>query len=131
MAHCTARMLASTTSMPTSDTPVMACRSSTQPSSTAVTGLSNPSDDTATDGNRAMPRNHNGQPWRAPLPNPADASSSRVQLTHREPTLIDRAVEARVANEHRILAALKAADLAALNHRLALLLAALESPAEQ
>ena len=124
MAHCT-------TSMPTSDTPIMACPSSPQPSNTAVTGLSNPSDDTATDGNRAMPRNHNGQPWRAPLPNPANASSSRVQLTPREPTLIDRAVEARVANEHRILAALKAADLAALNHRLALLLAALESPAEQ
>ena len=131
MAHCTARMLASTTSMPTSDTPVMACPSSTQPSNTAVTGLSKPSDDTATDGNRAMPRNHNGQPWRAPLPNPADASSSRVQLTPREPTLIDRAVEAHVANEYRILAALKAADLAALDHRLAVLLAALESPAEQ
>lgn len=131
MAHCTARMLASTTSMPTSDTPVMACPSSTQPSNTAVTGLSNPSDDTAIDGNRAMPRNHNGQPRRAPLPNPADASSSRVQLTAREPTLIDRAVEAHVANEHRILAALKAADLAALHHRLALLLAALESPDEQ
>ena len=45
--------------------------------------------------------------------------------------LIDRAVEAHVANEHRILAALKAADLAALDHRLALLLAALESPEEQ
>lgn len=131
MAHCTARMLASTTSMPTSETPVMACPSSTQPNSTAVTGLSKPSDDTATDGNRAMPRNHNGQPWRAPLPNPADASSSRVQLTPREPTLIDRAEEAHVANECRILAALKAADLAALDHRLALLLAALESPEEQ
>lgn len=135
MAHCTARMLASTTSMPTnmptSDAPVMAGASSTEPSNTAVTGLSNPSDDTATDGNRAMPRNHNGQPWRAPLPNPADASSSRVQPTPWEPTLIDRAVEAQVAKEHRIVAALKAADLAALDHKLALLLAALESPAEQ
>ena len=131
MAHCTARMLASTTSMPTSDTPVMVCPSSTQPSNTAVTGLSNPSDDTATDGNRAMPRNHNGQPWRAPLPNPADASSSRVQLTPQGLALINRAVEAHVANEHRILSALKAADLAALNHRLALLLAALGSPEEQ
>ena len=109
----------------------MACPSSHQPNNTAVTGLSKPSDDTATDGNRAMPRNHNGQPWRALLHNPADASSSRVQLTPREPTLIDRAVEAHVANEHRILAALKAADLAALDHRLALLLAALESPEEQ
>ena len=131
MAHCTASMLASITSIPTSDTPVMACPSSTQPSNTAVTGLSNPSDDTATDGNRAMPRNHNGQPWRAPLPNPADASSSRVQLTPQGLALIDRAVEAHVANEYRILAALKAADLAALAHRLALLLAALESPEEQ
>ena len=127
MAHCTARMLASTTSMPTSDTPVMACPSSTQPSNTAVTGLSNPSDDTATDGNRAMPRNHNGQPWRAPLPNPADASSSRVQLTPQGLALINRAVEAHVANEHRILSVLKAADRPALDARLALLLASLES----
>ena len=130
MAHCTARMLVSTTSMPTSETPVMACPSSTQPSNTSVTVLSIPSDDTATDGNRAMQRNHNGQPWRAPLPNPADASSSRVQLTPQGLALIDRAAEAHVANEHRILAALKAADLAPLDHKLALLLAAL-TPAEQ
>ena len=75
MAHCTTTMQASTTSMPTRDTPVMACPSSTQPSNTAVTGLSNPSDDTATDGNRAMPRNHNNQPWRALLHNPAVSSS--------------------------------------------------------
>ncbi|WP_242637999.1 hypothetical protein [Acidovorax temperans] len=54
-----------------------------------------------------------------------------MQLTPREPTLIDHAVEAHVANEYRILAALKAADLAALDHKLALLPAALESPAEQ
>ena len=120
MAHCTARMLASTTSMPTSETPVMACPSSTQPSSTAVTGLSNPSEDTATDGNRAMPRHHNNQPWRAPLHNPAVPSSSLVQLTLPRLALIDLAVENHVANEHRILSALKAADLAAL-----------ESPAEQ
>ena len=131
MARCTARMLASTTSMPTRDTPVMACRSSTQPSSTAVTGLSNPSDDTATDGNRAMPRHHNGQPWRAPLHNPAVPGSSLVQLTLPRLALIDLAVENHVANEHRILSVLKAADLAALDHRLALLLAALESPEEQ
>ena len=131
MAHCTARMLASTTSMPTSETPVMACPSSTQPSSTAVTGLSNPSEDTATDGNRAMPRHHNNQPWRAPLHNPAVPSSSLVQLTLPRLALIDLAVENHVANEHRILSVLKAADLAALDHRLALLLAALESPEEQ
>ena len=127
MAHCTARMLASTTRMPTSDTPVMACPSSTQPSSTAVTGLSNPSDDTATDGNRAMPRNHNGQPWRALLHNPAVPGSSLVQLTPQGQELIDRAVEAHVANAHRTLSALKAADIAALDARLALLLASLES----
>ena len=131
MAHCTARMLASTTSMPTCETSVMDCPSSTLPNSAAVMGLSNPSDHMATDGTRAIPRNHNGQPWRAPLPNPADARSSLVQLTPREPTLIDRPVEAHVANEHRILSALKAADLAALDHKLALLLAALEPPAEQ
>lgn len=131
MAHCTARMLASTTSMPTRDTAVMVCPSSTQPSNTAVTGLSNPSDDTATDGNRAMPRNHNGQPWRALLHNPAVPGVSLAQLTLPRLALIDRAVEAHVANEHRILSALKAADLAALHHRLALLLAALESPEEQ
>ena len=109
----------------------MACPSSPQPSNTAVTGLSNPSDDTATDGNRAMPRNHNNQPWRAPLHNPAVPSSSLVQLTLPRLALIDRAVENHVANEHRILSALKAADLAALDHKLALLLAALESPEEQ
>lgn len=131
MAHCTTTMQASTTSMPTRDTPVMACPSSTQPSNTAVTGLSNPSDDTATDGNRAMPRNHNGQPWRALLHNPAVPGSSLVQVTLPRLALIDRAVETHVASEHRILAALNAADLAALVHKLALPLAALESPEEQ
>ena len=109
----------------------MACPSSTQPSNTAVTGLSKPSDDTATDGNRAMPRHHNGQPWRALLHNPAVSSSSLVQLTLPRLALIDRAVETHVASEHRILAALNAADLAALVHKLALPLAALESPEEQ
>ncbi len=62
MAHCTARMLASTTSMPTSDTPVMAGPSSAQSSNAAITEFSSCSDDTATDGNRAMLRHHNGQP---------------------------------------------------------------------
>ena len=109
----------------------MACPSSPQPSNTAVTGLSKPSDDTATDGNRAMPRHHNNQPWRAPLHNPAVPGSSLVQLTLPRLALIDLAVENHVANEHRILSVLKAADLAALDHRLALLLAALESPEEQ
>ena len=54
-----------------------------------------------------------------------------MQLTLPRLALIDLAVEAHVANEHRILSALKAADLAALDHKLALLLAALESPEEQ
>ena len=40
--------------------------------------------------------------------------------------LIDRAVAAHVANEHRLLAPLKAADLVALEHRLSLLLHTLE-----
>ena len=69
--------------------------------------------------------------WIARLPNPADARSLLVQLTPAGLALIDRAVEAHVANEHRILAPLKAADLAALDARLALLLAALESPTGQ
>ena len=54
-----------------------------------------------------------------------------MQVTLPRLALIDRAVETHVANEHRILAALEAADLAALDHKLALLLAALESPEEQ
>ncbi|MCZ8095853.1 MAG: MarR family transcriptional regulator, partial [Acidovorax sp.] len=62
----------------------------------------------------------------ARLPNPSDARSSLVQLTSAGLDLIDRAVEAHVANEHRLLAQLKAADLAALEHRLSLLLHTLE-----
>ena len=64
----------------------------------------------------------------ARLPNPEDARSMLVQLTPAGLALIDRAVEAHVANEHRILAPMKAADLAALDAKLAVLLAALESP---
>ena len=67
------------------------------------------------------------QGWIERLPNPADARSSLVQLTPQGQELIDRAVEAHVANEHRILSALNAADIAALDARLALLLASLES----
>jgi DNA-binding MarR family transcriptional regulator len=69
--------------------------------------------------------------WIERLPNPQDARSSLVQLTPVGLELIDRAVEAHVANEHRILAPLKAADLAALDAKLSLLLAALESPTGQ
>jgi hypothetical protein len=49
-----------------------------------------------------------------------------VQLTPAGLKLIDRAVEAHVQNEQRLLASIKSADLAALDARLALLLAALE-----
>ena len=38
--------------------PVMDCDSSAQPRTTAVSGLSRPNDDTATEGRRPMPRNH-------------------------------------------------------------------------
>ena len=71
------------------------------------------------------------QGWITRVPNPGDARSSLVQLTAEGLALIDRAVEAHVANEHRILAGLKASDLALLDARLALLLASLESPASQ
>ncbi len=67
------------------------------------------------------------QGWIERLPYPADASSSLLQLRPQGLELLDRAVEAHVANEHRILSALKAADIAALDARLALLLASLES----
>lgn len=60
-------------------------------------------------------------------PNPAVPSSSLVQLTPPRLALIDRAVETHVVNEHRILSVLKAADRPALDARLALLLASLES----
>lgn len=61
------------------------------------------------------------------LPNPEDARSLLVQLTPEGVELIDRAVEVHVANERMILAGLKPADLAALDARLAKLLAVLEA----
>lgn len=67
--------------------------------------------------------------WVERLPNPGDARSLLVQLTPAGLALIDRAVEAHVANEHALLAPLKAADLAALDRRLAQLLAVLDAPA--
>ena len=68
--------------------------------------------------------------WIERLPNPDDARSSLVQLTSAGLALIDRAVEAHVANEHRILAPLKAGELAALDAHLARLLATLEPIAD-
>jgi len=59
--------------------------------------------------------------------NPDDARSSLVQLTNAGLDLINQAVTAHVDNEHRLLAPLKAADLAALEQRLSLLLQTLES----
>lgn len=64
--------------------------------------------------------------WVQRVANPDDARSLMVQLTPDGLTLINRAVEAHVENERRILAGVKPANLAALNHQLAGLLAVLE-----
>ena len=64
------------------------------------------------------------------VPNRDDARSMLVQLTPAGLSLIDRAVEAHVENERRILAPLKQADLIALNMRLSRLLSVLEPPEE-
>ncbi|WKB50701.1 MarR family winged helix-turn-helix transcriptional regulator [Eleftheria terrae] len=61
------------------------------------------------------------------VPNPDDARSLLVQLTPQGLELIDRAVQAHVENEARILAPLKPAALAALDESLARLLAVLEN----
>jgi DNA-binding MarR family transcriptional regulator len=61
------------------------------------------------------------------LANSADARSVLVQLTPAGLELIERAVTAHVANEHRILASLKPAELALLDDRLSRLLTELES----
>lgn len=60
------------------------------------------------------------------IPSEEDGRSLLVKLTPTGLALIDLAVEAHVENERRILAAMKPADLAELNARLSLLLAALE-----
>ena len=62
------------------------------------------------------------------IPNLEDARSMLVQLTDEGFDLIDRAVKAHVANEKKILAPLKPAQLHMLDMQLAQLLAALESP---
>ncbi len=64
--------------------------------------------------------------WVARKPSPTDARSLLVHLTPAGLALIDRAVEAHVENERRILAPLAPADLAALDDGLIGLLAALE-----
>jgi DNA-binding MarR family transcriptional regulator len=60
--------------------------------------------------------------------NREDARSLLVRLTPSGLELVDRAVEAHLDNERRILAPLSAADLAALDASLATLLAVLEPP---
>src|SRR5690348_13453329 len=60
------------------------------------------------------------------VPNADDARSILVQLTPQGMTLIDRAVEAHVENERRILAPLKKSDRAALDLSLIRLLSVLD-----
>lgn len=64
--------------------------------------------------------------WIERLPDPKDARSKLVQLTAVGLALIDRAVEAHLENERRILAPLAADEVTALDARLARLLAVLE-----
>lgn len=61
------------------------------------------------------------------LPNQDDARSMLVQLTRKGVALINRAVEAHVANEQRLLSALPPATLAALDAQLSALLLTLEA----
>lgn len=63
------------------------------------------------------------------LPCELDARSSLVQLTPKGLELIDRAIEAHVANEARLLAAMPAAALAELDAHLSTLLRLLEPAA--
>ena len=65
--------------------------------------------------------------WVKRMPCRDDARSMLVQLTATGLALIDRAVEAHVENERRILASISPSDLTALDARLARLLAVLES----
>ncbi|MFY3746474.1 MarR family winged helix-turn-helix transcriptional regulator [Anaeromyxobacter sp. Red801] len=60
------------------------------------------------------------------VPNEQDARSTLVQLTRKGLALIDRAVEAHVENERRLLSALPPAALAALDAHLSALLGTLE-----
>jgi len=65
--------------------------------------------------------------WVERLPNPGDARSMLVKLTPAGFALIDRAVEAHVENERRILDGMTSTDLRTLDRQLARLLAVLES----
>ena len=59
-------------------------------------------------------------------PDPADRRGTLVRLTRRGKSVIDRAVEAHVANEERLLGPLRAADRRALDGLLRKLLSDLE-----
>jgi DNA-binding MarR family transcriptional regulator len=61
-------------------------------------------------------------------PSPEDSRSMLVKLTTSGLKLIDRAVEAHVENERRILAPMSPSDLKVLDAQLAKLLAILEPP---
>ncbi|MDR3396773.1 MAG: MarR family transcriptional regulator [Pandoraea sp.] len=65
--------------------------------------------------------------WIARVANPDDARSLLVQLTDAGFALIERAVEAHVANEHRMLAPLTKASLADIESGLSAWLRALEA----
>lgn len=66
--------------------------------------------------------------WVCRLANPDDARSMLVQLTPAGLDLIDRALQAHVDNEKRIMAPLAGAQLAELDKGLQRLLAVLEEP---
>ncbi|KAA3651008.1 MAG: MarR family transcriptional regulator [Proteobacteria bacterium] len=68
--------------------------------------------------------------WIVREPDPADARSKRVKLTPAGQALIDKAVEAHLENERRILAPLDTASRSALDAQLARLLAVLEPPTD-
>jgi len=69
--------------------------------------------------------------WVTRVANAQDARSMLVQLTPEGCALIDRAVEAHVENERRILSALPAEDIAELDAQLSRLLVSLEAPADR
>ncbi len=64
------------------------------------------------------------------VPNREDARSLLVRLSPEGLALVDRAVEAHVDNERRILSVLEPAELAALDERLSRLLTLLEPAAD-
>ncbi|WP_408952257.1 MarR family winged helix-turn-helix transcriptional regulator [Lysobacter sp. Hz 25] len=68
--------------------------------------------------------------WIERRANPSDARSLLVQLTPAGLALIDRAVEAHIENERRIMASLAPARLRSLDDALSELLTMLESTAE-